>query len=314
MQEAAKRREEQLLSRARREERYRLEAEEEARKENVKVMEEEDRIASEWRAEARERYCKDLAREFHVSDYRAIYAKLRLARYIPQVLLSMLRSELDQRMAWRRAERERAMKDLWLAVRSGDADKAILVMRREEARSRELGIVTPSLASEKCILLHRACRSTDHDGAVALLLSIGFNSNCVDKAGNTPLHVAASHGHWEALKALSAHGARPCASFAPASLTPLALACSTGRLAIAQHLVEVVGDAISAVDGAGRSILHHALDSNSPAVARYVLNRIRNDFPRPAQDGTTCLMLAAKHRQDALMEELVISMPIPGQT
>lgn len=99
-----------------------------------------------------------------------------------------------------------------------------------------------------------------------------------------PLHVAASEGHLEAVKALHAAGA-PLDFNSSGNMTLLHMAAQGGHLETVKWLVEKQGFDIHAVDDWGYNVLHRAaccgtLDGKPTETVLYLLRRgARTDVP-----------------------------------
>ncbi len=93
---------------------------------------------------------------------------------------------------------------LMTAVRNGNADAVSLLLEYGAAPEKTLDSFYGSA-------LHEACQRGSVVIAQMLLQASGGLLAIKDRNGNTPLHVAAGHGHDEVVKLLLAHGADPFA-------------------------------------------------------------------------------------------------------
>ena len=105
--------------------------------------------------------------------------------------------------------------------------------------------------------LHDACRTGEPE-VVALLLEFGADVHATNKAGKTPLHIAAEHNCHECLNSLCDHGAiRDLEKRDNRGLTPLHCASRWNQSEIAQALLDI-GANLSARDGLNKTPYDHA--------------------------------------------------------
>ncbi|KXZ50826.1 hypothetical protein GPECTOR_15g512 [Gonium pectorale] len=142
--------------------------------------------------------------------------------------------------------------------------------------------------------LLQACRDGD-SARVEQVLRQGLDPNCVNdrqQDGHTPLHVAASKGHAEAVRALLSAGANKDA-VVPNGLTPLHMAASNGHMEVLRALL-AVGANKEAVDMYGQTPLHTAAVYDHVEAVRALLRESAN---KEATDtyGQTPLHFAAMY-------------------
>ena len=100
--------------------------------------------------------------------------------------------------------------------------------------------------------LHAAVRERDAD-AVKSLLEAGANAGVANKAGESPLHLAAAAGDLRIVKLLAATTTASVNQHGPEGLTPLHLAVQAGSLALVQTLCETYGADVSCQSNAGET-------------------------------------------------------------
>jgi hypothetical protein len=100
--------------------------------------------------------------------------------------------------------------------------------------------------------LHAAVRGKDAD-AVKSLLEAGANAGVANKAGESPLHLAAAAGDLRIAKLLASATTASINQHGPEGQTPLHLAVRSGSLALVQTLCETYGADISCQSNAGET-------------------------------------------------------------
>ncbi|XP_014234163.1 serine/threonine-protein phosphatase 6 regulatory ankyrin repeat subunit A isoform X2 [Trichogramma pretiosum] len=114
--------------------------------------------------------------------------------------------------------------------------------------------------------LHIAARVPDGDRCALMLLKSGAGPNLATDDGQTPVHVAASHGNLATLKLLLDDGGDPMFKSKNGE-TPLHLACRGCRSDVVRHLIEFVRDKkgpelatsyVNSLSFEGASALHYA--------------------------------------------------------
>ncbi|XP_011500154.1 PREDICTED: serine/threonine-protein phosphatase 6 regulatory ankyrin repeat subunit B-like [Ceratosolen solmsi marchali] len=114
--------------------------------------------------------------------------------------------------------------------------------------------------------LHIAARVPDGDRCALMLLKSGAGPNLATDDGQTPVHVAASHGNLAALKLLLEDGGDPMFKSKNGE-TPLHLACRGCRAEVVPHLIEFVREKkgadvatnyVNSLTFEGASALHYA--------------------------------------------------------
>ncbi|XP_015591539.1 serine/threonine-protein phosphatase 6 regulatory ankyrin repeat subunit A isoform X3 [Cephus cinctus] len=114
--------------------------------------------------------------------------------------------------------------------------------------------------------LHIAARVPDGDRCALMLLKSGAGPNLTTDDGQTPVHVAASHGNLATLLLLLDDGGDPMFKSKNGE-TPLHLACRGCRADVVRHLIEFVKDKkgadvatsyVNSVTNEGASALHYA--------------------------------------------------------
>jgi ankyrin repeat protein len=131
----------------------------------------------------------------------------------------------------------RPASQVWHAARSGDAEGIRQLCSPGGADPS--GYKDPPTHSTA---LHEAVLG-GHTRCASLLLSLGADASARDRSGNTPLHACAAsagaYGDVELTEALLEHGeAGAVAAANRAGVTPLHLAASRGKLALVRLLVE----------------------------------------------------------------------------
>jgi ankyrin repeat protein len=119
--------------------------------------------------------------------------------------------------------------------------------------------------------LHAAVRGKDAD-AVKSLLEAGSNSGVANKAGETPLHLAAAAGDLRIAKLLAAASTASINQHGPEGQTPLHLAVQSGSFALVQTLCESYGADISCQSNDGETpaqLANRVLGADS-SVSRYL--------------------------------------------
>ncbi|GAX72962.1 hypothetical protein CEUSTIGMA_g417.t1 [Chlamydomonas eustigma] len=110
------------------------------------------------------------------------------------------------------------------------------------------------------------------------LLDKGASANIKDKAGLTPLHYAASHGHHEIVEFLSTRGVELDAED-PQGRSPLHFACAGGHLATATFLASR-SVWMDSYDSADDTPLHLAARCGSPAICKLLIDaKAKVDLP-----------------------------------
>ena len=117
---------------------------------------------------------------------------------------------------------------LHLAAMAGDVTAIEYLVRECDADLLARG-------NNECTPLHNAVLGS-HIDAVKLLLRLGASPNATDSAGNTPLHVAASHGLSEMVLKLEEAGADVSANNKD-EMTPLDMAYANNEEATANILL-----------------------------------------------------------------------------
>ncbi|XP_028981974.1 serine/threonine-protein phosphatase 6 regulatory ankyrin repeat subunit A [Diachasma alloeum] len=114
--------------------------------------------------------------------------------------------------------------------------------------------------------LHIAARVPDGDRCALMLLKSGAGPNVATEDGQTPVHVAASHGNITTLLLLLEDGGDPM-SKSKNGETPLHLACRSCRSEVVRKLIEFVKDKqgastatgyVNSLTNEGASALHYA--------------------------------------------------------
>ncbi|XP_058801376.1 serine/threonine-protein phosphatase 6 regulatory ankyrin repeat subunit A isoform X4 [Phymastichus coffea] len=114
--------------------------------------------------------------------------------------------------------------------------------------------------------LHIAARVPDGDRCALMLLKSGAGPNLATDDGQTPVHVAASHGNLTTLKLLLEDGGDPMFKSKNGE-TPLHLACRGCRAEVVRHLIEFVREKrnpevatsyVNSLTFEGASALHYA--------------------------------------------------------
>ncbi|XP_043267430.1 serine/threonine-protein phosphatase 6 regulatory ankyrin repeat subunit A-like isoform X3 [Venturia canescens] len=114
--------------------------------------------------------------------------------------------------------------------------------------------------------LHIAARVPDGDRCALMLLKSGAGPNLTTDDGQTPVHVAASHGNLATLLLLLEDGGDPMYKSKNGE-TPLHLACRGCRAAVVPHLIQFVKEKkgtevatayVNSVTNEGASALHYA--------------------------------------------------------
>ncbi|XP_011695992.1 PREDICTED: ankyrin-3-like [Wasmannia auropunctata] len=115
--------------------------------------------------------------------------------------------------------------------------------------------------------LHIAAKVVDGDKCALLLLKSGANPNLTINDGQTPVHVAASHGNLAALLLLLDNDGDPMFKSKKGE-TPLHLACRSCRADVVRHLIEFVKEKkgsevaaayVNSLTNEGASALHYVV-------------------------------------------------------
>jgi ankyrin repeat protein len=202
---------------------------------------------------------------------------------------------------------ETGLTPLMMAAMYGNEKAAALLLEHGADPGREL-------AGEGWTVLHMAAQF-GHWGVVQAILKAGSSADKADKAGRTPLMLAACGGEGAALQRLLGgedtnfffvqetcgkefletvqtlleRGADPNRADEN-GVTPLLAASTAGNLGIARALLEA-GAAPNLGDGQGRTPLMAAAKAGKPALVELLLSR-GADPKAVALDGTTALTLA----------------------
>ncbi|XP_033225980.1 serine/threonine-protein phosphatase 6 regulatory ankyrin repeat subunit C [Belonocnema kinseyi] len=122
--------------------------------------------------------------------------------------------------------------------------------------------------------LHIASRVPDGDRCALMLLKSGAGPNLSTDDGQTPVHIAASHGNLATLKLLLDDGGDPMWK-SKSGETPLHLACRGCRADVVRHLIEFVKDKkgqdlatgyVNSLTNEGASALHYGAQIEPPEV------------------------------------------------
>nr|XP_012134976.1 PREDICTED: serine/threonine-protein phosphatase 6 regulatory ankyrin repeat subunit A-like [Megachile rotundata] len=123
--------------------------------------------------------------------------------------------------------------------------------------------------------LHIAARVPDGDRCALMLLKSGAGPNLTTDDGQTPVHVAASHGNLATLKLLLEDGGDPMYKSKNGE-TPLHLACRGCKADVVRHLIEFVKEKkgpetatsyVNSLTNEGASALHYAAQIEPSEVA-----------------------------------------------
>ena len=102
----------------------------------------------------------------------------------------------------------------------------------------------------------------------------GYNMNEVDEKKNTPLHYAATLGHFEIARALIENGARVDTQ-GKHDRSPLQLACLNGHVDVVKLLIENYA-CINLKDDRGLTALHIAVDEHEADIVKVLLEHGAN--------------------------------------
>ena len=106
-----------------------------------------------------------------------------------------------------------------------------------------------------------------------LCLDAGVPLDCVDRDGNTPLHLSCCRGHLSVATLLLDRGSTAIDEVDWYGQTPLHLSCARGHLDIATLLLDRGSTAIDEVDGDGDTPLHDSCRNGHLDIARLLLDR-----------------------------------------
>ena len=137
--------------------------------------------------------------------------------------------------------------------------------------------------------LHAACDHKRH-GAVKLLLKHKARANAVTRSGYSPLHFAAKNGHAEIVAALLAGRAQVDAAVGDTTTTALLLACTCGRSAVVEQLLDAGADP-QVEDADGNTPLHFT-SRNGNYRATYLLLTAGADPDMPNEQDETAFDVA----------------------
>uniref|UniRef100_A0A668A599 Retinoic acid induced 14 n=1 Tax=Myripristis murdjan TaxID=586833 RepID=A0A668A599_9TELE len=137
----------------------------------------------------------------------------------------------------------------------------------------------------------------------SLLAKKGASAVKLDSDGKSALHVAASRGQTDCLCVILAHGADLSVTDA-AGFTALHLAAKNNHLECSKKLIQVNKCTVDAVDGSGKTALHHAAVSGNIQIVQLLCEHKSPVNLRDA-DGLTPLLLSARHAHAELCSALL---------
>jgi ankyrin repeat protein len=210
--------------------------------------------------------------------------------------------EIEKWLLDRGADVNRRMRDgktaLYLAVQNDRVEAARLILERHaKVNSQENDGSTPLLTAlhpKKSDVAHYAAKDVNLD-LVWLLLEYGADVQMCDESGNTPLHLAVRHGHFEpelARELLELNAEVDSRDGNRSS--PLLLASGLGDTGILQLLLSQGAD-VHLRDRDGSTTLHHAAFHDQLEVARILLQHgVDSEINSRNIKGSTPLHLVAE--------------------
>ncbi|XP_034945835.1 ankyrin-1 isoform X2 [Chelonus insularis] len=173
--------------------------------------------------------------------------------------------------------------------------------------------------------LHIAARVLDGDRCALMLLKSGAGPNLTTDDGQTPVHVAASHGNLATLRLLLEDGGDPMYKSKNGE-TPLHLACRGCKSAVVSHLIdfvkenrgaEVATSYVNSLTNEGASALHYAAQieptevlepGNDRAVVRALLENGADVSLQTKQTQETAFHYCALAGNNEVLAEMINHM------
>lgn len=144
-----------------------------------------------------------------------------------------------------------------------------------------------------------------HASIVEFLLSVGSHSDIGNNRGKTPLHLASGQGHLEAVKRLVTKCYSTVNTRDRQGRTPLHHACLGGHLHVVKCLVEGgLPCDLNAQDSELRTSLHYSCIGGHLVVVVYLIEQ-RCKPAVPDQNGFICLHLACKYGHLQIVKYLI---------
>ncbi|KAG2460378.1 ANR16 protein, partial [Polypterus senegalus] len=142
-------------------------------------------------------------------------------------------------------------------------------------------------------LLHYACRSGHLDMLRFFVEEIGFDTELVNRDYKRALHEAASMGHVDCVRYLTARGAK-IDSLKKADWTPLMMACAKKNLDVIKNLINHgANPALKNKDG--WNCFHIACRDGDPSIVHYLIDTCPEVWKTKSNTSRTPLHTAAMH-------------------
>jgi hypothetical protein len=142
------------------------------------------------------------------------------------------------------------------------------------------------------------------------LLKIGYQSDCKDTDGRTPLSEAAASGHEAVVRLLLGRADVEADSRDGAGRTPLSEAAERGHEAVVRLLLGRADVEADSKDGHGQTPLSWAADNGHEAVVRLLLDRADVEADSNNRDGRTPLSWAAESHAIEKMDKVIIVLSV----
>ncbi|KAL7952371.1 ankyrin repeat-containing domain protein [Trichoderma compactum] len=183
----------------------------------------------------------------------------------------------------------RGLTPLELAAARGSVDMVREFIRYAEAQSSG---PTPRDQEPPPNVLCAAAESGSRE-LIELLVKSGWNPNAHGRQGLTPLQEAASHGHFEATKALLQAGAKPNAQSSSKGWTALHEVAKNGYLDIAGMLLDKRASPKIKESQGGKTPLHFAIEEDNSEMVK-LLSKTKEVLNITDSEGQTPLHLAVE--------------------
>jgi len=165
-------------------------------------------------------------------------------------------------------------------------------------------VIDASIMCEDNTLLYHAAKCGNVKAMAALIHGTGADVNQVNAFGESPIHIAAHHGHREAITTLVENCANLNAATTPFDWTPLMLAVRNNQVGTARHLLELGADA-NQVDYFGISPVWYAASSGNLNLVSLLVEvgQANIDFGRKV-DGCTTKEIALRKGHSSIVAYL----------
>jgi ankyrin repeat protein len=147
-------------------------------------------------------------------------------------------------------------------------------------------------------LLHFAACDKSNQMVLRKLLERNVDIETLNRAGNTPLHIAILLENLPAVRLLLKEGANITAAVGNLDLCPLHLAASTGNLRIVESLILSGADINASSPQSGLTALHYASNRAPWSLISFLLQKGANIDARNNAGATPCLVAAQAKRWD----------------